>query len=80
MLKHRRFILETHNSSRRIKRLLFYPFRVKTGGLCEMHYPAETPLGKDIQYVMHYASGRIIRPGRSTKRHRARLRGEFQPG
>ena len=36
------FIPETHDSSRRIIRLSFSSCSVKTGGLCETHYPSKT--------------------------------------
>ena len=40
------FILETHNSSRRITHLSFYSS--KTGGLCGTRYPSEMTLGEEI--------------------------------
>ena len=48
MMRMAAFIPETHDSSRRIIRLSFSSCSVKTGGLCETHYPSETTLEEDI--------------------------------
>ena len=42
------FIPETHDSSRRIIRLSVSSCSVKTGGLCETHYPSKTTSKEDI--------------------------------
>ena len=42
------FIPETHDSSGRITCLSFSSCSVKTGGLCETHYPSKTTLQEDI--------------------------------
>ena len=76
------FIPETHDSSRRIIRLSFSSCSVKTGGLCETHYPSKTTSKESRYLVGLFSSFRIEsgtcvvrldeliafgRPGRRTK-------------
>ena len=48
MMKMAFFILEAHNSPRRIVRLSFSSCSVKTRELYETHNPSETTSGEDI--------------------------------
>ena len=56
------FIPETHDSSRRIIRLSFSSCSVKTGGLCETHYPSETT-SKESRYLVGLFSSFRIEAG-----------------